>query len=224
MGAGTLQAAAAGTVPAPPSLDFQKLLGRDEVTGLPNRQAFEHVLGQQAALAERLQTRLGLLVIHCDSYAGFAAVHEISARERHLLALTRRLRGCCRRAYDVLGFLQPGQFAAMLPFTDAAGADAVARNMAHGLAEPEVEPAVAEAARLGYVPLLPDGEAAIARGVALADADGLGRSALSIGIAVYCGKGPLSAARILAAAEEACRIVQAGGGGRALRRDTALAP
>jgi diguanylate cyclase (GGDEF)-like protein len=207
--------------PPPLSLDFQKLMGRDEVTGLPNRHAFGHVLAQQAALAMRLQTRLSLLVVNCDSYAPYADANGANARERHLIELANKLRGCCRRAYDVLGSLQPGQFAVLLPFTDGAGADAVARNMANALRPLELEPAEVEpaiAAGLGYVPLVGNDF------VTASLADLFGVSTLSIGGAAYVGRGDLCDLRMMEVAEEACRVALAGGGDRALRRDTPLGP
>jgi len=211
--------------PPPLTLDFQKLMGRDEVTGLPNRHAFSHVLAQQCALALRMQTRLSLLVVHCDGYTAYAEAHSVGARERHVVELANKLRANCRRAYDVIGSLQAGQFAVLLPFTDAVGAEVVAANLTAALRPPAVAPVQPEvdndpepklAAGLGYVPLLET--------LPPPAVDDFGYSTLSIGIASYCGKGDLCDLRIMAVAEEACRIALAGGGDRALRRDTPLGP
>ena len=208
------QAAAPVSVPAPaappaPSRpDFQQALGRDAVTGLPNRACFTYLLGRQCEMAGLLETRLCVLSVRWDGWARKAASLDQAARATSLANAAARLRGGMNRTYDVIGTLADGHFAVMLPFTDGAGANAVARNLQH-LFSPAAAPGAAPDAPPGQLCLAVDqAEAARVEG------------GLSIGVAAYGGKGKACELTLLQAAEEASEMAQLDGGDKIIRRDT----
>jgi diguanylate cyclase (GGDEF)-like protein len=159
---------------SPGEQNFQKLLGRDQVTGLPNRHSFIRLLALESERAVLASTPVTLLVVDWIGYAQDADHHPEVLVESALNDLANCLRGVLRRQLDVLASLGQGKFALLLPATDAFGGDAVAKAaMAAILPEATGE-------------LADDGEAPV-----------------KIGCATYRGKGGLSATALLEWAEEA---------------------
>jgi diguanylate cyclase (GGDEF)-like protein len=122
-------AAAGGFSEAFSNADFQRLVGRDKVTGLPNRFSFNALLVEQGRYAVASGYRLSLLLIQQDGDAAPALSEEV------FCGLARRLRQLLRRPEDAMASLGAGQLAALLPYTDALGAMTVAKNLKTALAE-----------------------------------------------------------------------------------------
>lgn len=212
-------APAGGAVAAAPeqvaaAVDFQKTMGRDRVTGLPHRACFTHVLGLQAQISAQLETRLSVIVLEWPDYA---TDPDLIARDRTLNRIATTLRHTLHRAHDVLGSLGDGRLAAMLPFTDGAGADTVARKLQRA----------ARAAVLGeHAPVSAALPAELGAGEAEAEALDIPQSPdaddgpfINVGIAAYNGKGVLEQGALLAAAERAIEYAALNGGERIVRFD-----
>jgi diguanylate cyclase (GGDEF)-like protein len=172
--------------------DFQKLLGRDQITGLPNRHSFMHLLAQESARAFRAETALSLLLISWDDYDGTAVAARNDTMNLRIAGMARRLRGTLHRQQDILASLGGGRFAAVLPFTDAFGAKTVAENLQAALRAPVLDEHGNDAAA---------------------------PAAISIGAATYCGKGLLPETQLLQFAEEALAAARKTGGDRISRYD-----
>jgi diguanylate cyclase (GGDEF)-like protein len=176
----------------PAAQDFQRLLGRCQVTGLPNRHSFAHLLVQESTRACSAETKLSLLLLQWDGFDTYSAAAKPARLDAQLAGLARRLGGELRRSADVLANLGDGRFAVLLPFTDASGAGTVARNLQAALRLPE----------------LGDGAEV-----------GANRVSVSIGAATYCGKGPLPDDQLMRFAEEALSAARATGGDRVKNYD-----
>lgn len=210
-----------------PAIDFQKTQGRDQLTGLPNRPCFTHYLTVQGTLAAQLETRLSLLVI---DWAGYTAQGvRIDARNKRMAEVADLLRATLRRPHDMLGCLGRGRFAALLPFTDAPGAEHVARNFKSALSLPgqldSEPPPVAESAwsevimfgkRPAFNAPLFDGPAAPNHSNP--------HTTLNIGMASYCGKGALQPETMLFAAERAADLAAMDGATHTVRFDPTAGP
>ena len=187
-------APAAAAEPAPPAFDFQKTLGRDQVTGLPNRPCFAHLVTAQSQLAARMEARLSLVIIGWEGYA--APSYSRKARDEVMAGFAAKLRDKLQRAHDMLGSLGDGQFGILLPFTDGAGADMVARRLRAMLqAAAQQAPVAPPDMELDAAPppgpdeTMPEAEPAV--------------PPLVVGVATYCGKGKLADDALLATAERA---------------------
>lgn len=200
--------------------DFQKTMGRDRITGLPHRACFSHVLNLQSQIATQLETRLSVIVLEWPDYA---AHEDPIARDRALNRMASAMRDALHRTHDVLGSLGDGRLAAMLPFTDGAGADVVARNLqaAAGAALRPAPPAPEVTA--GEAGEEPDAEDAAAPAnspdPATPETEAAEPPAINVGIAAFNGKGGLTHGALLAAAERAVHYAAINGGDRVVRFD-----
>jgi diguanylate cyclase (GGDEF)-like protein len=182
-----------GQFSMPPSAaDFQKLLGRDQTTGLPNRHSFMNLLAQECVRAGRAETHLSVLLLQWDDYASQHTTEPQPVVDKQLAHMARRLRTTLRRPADLIASLGAGRFAVILPFTDAFGGATVARNLQSALALPELN----------------------ADGMVTAES-----TRLSIGAATYCGLGVLPEGQLLEFAEEALAAARGNGGNRINRYD-----
>jgi diguanylate cyclase (GGDEF)-like protein len=172
--------------------DFQRLLGRDQTTGLPNRHSFMHLLAQETARAFRAETALSLLLVSWDDHETRTGQMEAAAMDAHIASIARRLRATLHRQQDILASLGGGRFAVVLPFTDAFGAKTVAENLQAALHATVLDAAGNDAG--ATVPI-------------------------SIGAATYCGKGLLPETQLLHFAEEALSAARKTGGDRISRYD-----
>lgn len=222
--------APASAVPITPAA-FQKRLGRDAATGLPNQDCFADLLTRQCELACLLENRVSILVVEWMPDSPPKPQEEGAL----LAGLARQLRAALSRNYDVLARLDCGRFAILLPFTDAIGAHEVARRL-HGLFDPakgEAEPAgddwddepsaIPLAERMSQAqgwaePPRTFGQAAPSASSWETPADPLaGR--LAIGVTLFPGVGDICANTLLAAAHEACNSAHMDGGNKTTRRD-----
>jgi len=97
----------------------------DPVTGLPSREQFDHLLGQQC---RRAAPRGAVMMVHTDQ---FARVNQLLGHEganRVLKALADGLLGTCRRTTYVARSTGPA-FAILLPNADAAQAGPLAERV-----------------------------------------------------------------------------------------------
>jgi PAS domain S-box-containing protein/diguanylate cyclase (GGDEF)-like protein len=110
--------------------DLRALADHDPVTGVRSRRLFEHDLKLQVARSQRYGEAAGLLVIGLDSFAHVQELHGAGIAERMLEAVARALTRRLRQT-DLLGRLDEGRFAVLLPHIDedglAVAADSVMR-------------------------------------------------------------------------------------------------
>lgn len=182
------QAAPVGDAPPRPSLpDIQRILGRDQATGLPNRLGLAHLLADEAGRATVANTPLSVLTIRLDT----PPTQPRLATRPVMASVADTLQSALMRPFDRLAWMGPGRFAAVLPFTDALGADLVARRMVAAMSPPAAEHSVARCPR----------------------------ATLSIGVATYGGRGAASDTLLLQQAEQAEAAAAASGGARVTRYD-----
>ncbi len=207
--------AEAGAEATSPKLDFQKTLGRDQVTGLPNRPCFAHLAAAQSQLAARMETRVSLIILGWDEYEHAA---DVAARDATLAVFAARLKEKLQRAHDMLGSLGDGMFAVLLPFTDGSGAETVAKRLRMLLTAPPERPARPVAApgdgesdeELDGLPPAPD-----------AAEEPFVPPHFSVGVGAYIGKGALPDDALLAVAEKALTFARLNDGERLVRYDVA---
>jgi GGDEF domain-containing protein len=181
-------------VPTPAAEDFQRLLGRDQITGLPNRHGFMHILAEESRRAHDAAMPLSLVLI---SIEGLPEEDFAWAREKRLMQLSAcasAIRRSLYRVMDQMACLSPARLAVLLPFTDALGADVVARKIAQVL-RPEGDPAEEGTMQLGSW------------------------AQACIGTATYSGKGALPATYLFECALEAETSARKAGGNRIARFD-----
>jgi diguanylate cyclase (GGDEF)-like protein len=176
--------------------DFQRLLGRCQITGLPNQHCFAEMLAQESIRAGRAGTKLSLLLLQWDEFERLAASAPQAVVNARLADLARCLGGELRRSADVIANLGGGRFALLLPFTDALGASTVAHNLQVAVRGPGPKEAGEPQAPC---------------------------EAVSIGAATYCGKGTLPADQLMRFAEEALSAARRTGGDRVNRYDPTAA-
>jgi diguanylate cyclase (GGDEF)-like protein len=101
---------------------------QDDLTGLNNRRSIQQVLTQQIALARRSQRSLALLLIDIDHFKQINDTHGHLSGDKAL----RDVAVCLRerlRAQDMVGRWGGEEFIAILPDTDAVGAQALAEAL-----------------------------------------------------------------------------------------------
>jgi two-component system, cell cycle response regulator len=107
---------------------LRELAVRDELTGLPNRRAFEAALAEELERARRFGREFGLVLADVDRFK------DVNDREGHeagdgvLREVARRLRGATRTV-DRLARFGGDEVALLLPETNGVEAAAVARRV-----------------------------------------------------------------------------------------------
>jgi len=161
---------------SPSEQDFQKLLGRDQTTGLPNRHSFVRLLALESERAVLASTPVTLLLVDWIGHEDYVAEHPQALVDAALNDLSNCLRTALRRRLDVLASLGNGKFALLLPATDAFGGDIVAKTALEAVSPQDA----GEPAEIAQHPI-------------------------RIGCATYRGKGELAATELLEFAEEALK-------------------
>ena len=202
-------------VPASPSeKDFQKLFGRDQLTGLPNRHSFLRLLALESERAVLASAPVTLLIVAWVGHAEYADDRpEVGMA---LVDLANCLRTALRRQFDLLASLGNGKFALLLPATDAFGGQAVAKAALAAISPEEGsgQHAVDMVAGVNQTGLKMTGPAEIghedaSQAKSRAETTGVqaapSHSPVVIGCATYSGKGTLAPTELLEYAEEAWR-------------------
>jgi diguanylate cyclase (GGDEF)-like protein len=173
---------------------FLRLHGRDQVTGLLNHHSFAHILAREEQRSALAELPMSLLLLDWDGYESFAARRTPQETNAKLIDIAQRVRGALRRQSDEAARLGDGRFGIVLAGTDAFGANIVAQNLVSAINRtPEDSPPGAVA-----VPV-----------------------PVSIGIASYCGRGPLPEAQLMKCAGDALRYAKVNGGSQIRRHDEA---
>ncbi len=99
------------------SIALPALRGRDHLTGLLDRDAFEEALAHEDAREQRYRRATTVAIIHLDGLDRLAERLGPDAAERVEPALGDTIARLARRA-DYVARLEPGRFGVMLPETD----------------------------------------------------------------------------------------------------------
>lgn len=101
----------------------------DELTGIPNRRAFDQALDERTKEAAREQRPLSVLMIDIDHFKTFNDTLGHPEGDVALRSVARLLAGALRRPADFIARYGGEEFVVILPGTDLEGAQVVARRM-----------------------------------------------------------------------------------------------
>jgi diguanylate cyclase (GGDEF)-like protein len=138
---------------------------RDGLTGLFNRRAFDELLGRTLARESRQNGRFALVLLDVDHFKRLNDAFGHRAGDHALKETARLLRRQLRRQDEAARF-GGEEFAAILPGTDAAGAEQLGERIRHAV---EAHQSVFEGARLSVT---------VSAGAAVWPADGADEAAL----------------------------------------------
>jgi len=101
----------------------------DHLTGLANRRRLDDAIAAEAQRCTRNGAALSLLMLDVDYFKSYNDHAGHQRGDECLRAIAARLRTCIRRRCDLVGRYGGEEFIAVLPDTDAAGAQVVARHI-----------------------------------------------------------------------------------------------
>ncbi|MEP1554677.1 MAG: diguanylate cyclase [Paraglaciecola sp.] len=98
----------------------------DELTSIPNRRFFDGFFFQQAKLAARNNTILGLLKVDIDYFRQYNEEYGQFEADNCLKKIAKTLANFARRPTDFVARLEQDKFVLVLPDTDSAGVEYIA--------------------------------------------------------------------------------------------------
>jgi diguanylate cyclase (GGDEF)-like protein/PAS domain S-box-containing protein len=101
----------------------------DHLTGLANRRRLDDAIDAEARRCMRSGAAMSLLMMDVDYFKSYNDHVGHQKGDECLRAIATRLRKCIRRHSDLVGRYGGEEFIAVLPDTDAAGAQVVARHI-----------------------------------------------------------------------------------------------
>ncbi|WP_213948271.1 GGDEF domain-containing protein [Luteibacter sp. dw_328] len=111
----------------------------DELTGIPNRRAFDQALDERTKEAAREQRALSVLMIDIDHFKTFNDTFGHLEGDVALRSVARLLAGTLRRPADFIARYGGEEFVVILPGTDEDGAQVVARRMNRAVYDAQLE-------------------------------------------------------------------------------------
>lgn len=118
--------------------ELQYLATTDPLTGTSSRPHFVATLGNQLARAQRQQSPLTVLLFDIDFFKRINDGYGHAVGDQALIAFAE-VATRCRRERDVLGRLGAGEFAILLPDTDAEEAIRIAEQVRSEIAEVAIQ-------------------------------------------------------------------------------------
>jgi diguanylate cyclase (GGDEF)-like protein len=156
---------------------YQDLLRRqsnlDGLTGLPNRRAFDELLGQEWRRGARLQSPLSLILLDIDHFKQYNDHYGHIAGDECLREVGKEL-ATVGRSIDFLGRYGGEEFVCILPHTDSTGAVKVAEKLQAAINQLNIAHDHSSAAdhvtiSLGVATALPDADVSVEQLVDKAD-------------------------------------------------------
>lgn len=108
---------------------LRSLAFMDGLTGVYNRRFFDQTLLQRLASCKRHASSLALLIIDIDHFKRFNDRYGHLGGDDALRQVAQALSACCQRPDDLLARYGGEEFVAILPNTNADGAQKVAQSM-----------------------------------------------------------------------------------------------
>lgn len=106
----------------------------DGLLGIANRRTFDETLAQEWARALRESSQLSLLMIDVDYFKNYNDTYGHQAGDRCLQQLAAAITRVLKRPGDLVARYGGEEFGVLLPHTDAAGADEMAREIQNAVA------------------------------------------------------------------------------------------
>jgi diguanylate cyclase (GGDEF)-like protein len=110
----------------------------DFLTGALTRRQLEKALTQEWLRSQRSAAPLALLLTDIESFSAYNVAFGEEKGDECLKSVAAALRSLARRPADVLGRYAGGQFALLLPDTDAEGASKVAQRAIDAVADLQI--------------------------------------------------------------------------------------
>jgi diguanylate cyclase (GGDEF)-like protein len=101
----------------------------DPLTGLANRRHALGVIRSELRLAYRNRLEIAIVIVDLDAFHGYNERHGHCGGDDCLRAVSAEMARCLRRPSDLLGRYGGEEFIALMPGTNAAGAQLVAERM-----------------------------------------------------------------------------------------------
>jgi len=102
---------------------------RDQMTGIPNRRAFDNRLAMEWNRAMRVNNPLSLLVLDVDKFKSYNDTFGHQQGDVALRTVAKTIRQSLRRPSDFLARWGGEEFVVLLPITDSNGAVVVAEHI-----------------------------------------------------------------------------------------------
>lgn len=116
------------------NLKLGQIAHMDALTLLANRRQFDEIMAREWRRAIREQTPLSLIMLDIDRFKAFNDLYGHLAGDECLRAVATALTPIVRRPGDLVARYGGEEFALILPVTEAAGADTIARNVRAAIA------------------------------------------------------------------------------------------
>lgn len=155
--------------------DLERLVCVDSLTGIANRRHGLAMLDAEWRRSTRDHHPLGLVMIDLDCYHAYNEQYGHLGGDRCLQQVADAMVRCLRRPSDYLGRYGGEEFVAVLPSTDAAGAQLVAERLRAAVEALGIPHAASPCAKVvtitaGFASLCPTPEIPVNRLIAVADA------------------------------------------------------
>lgn len=108
---------------------LEKMARQDSLTGLPNRRSFDETLLREWERAKREKTAVAVLLLDIDFFKTYNDTYGHPAGDECLATVARSLARVMRRSGDMVARYGGEEFVVILPNTDRAGAEDVARRL-----------------------------------------------------------------------------------------------
>ncbi len=109
--------------------ELSKAASLDELTGIANRRTFNQTFKREALRQARSARDLSLLMIDVDHFKQFNDLYGHLAGDDCLKNIAEAIKQALRRDIDLVARFGGEEFVALMPLTDAAGAETVARGI-----------------------------------------------------------------------------------------------
>ncbi|GEM_PF-2924907 len=113
---------------------LRRLSDIDGLLGIANRRTFDETMAQEWLRATREASTLALLMVDVDDFKRYNDTYGHQAGDRCLQQIAAAIAVVLKRPADLVARYGGEEFAVLLPQTDAAGADDVARNIQNEIA------------------------------------------------------------------------------------------
>jgi two-component system cell cycle response regulator len=114
--------------------ESSRMANTDALTGAPNRRYFNKRIARDLRASRRADRSLSLLLLDIDDFKIVNDRFGHPAGDEVLIELVKRVRGLLPRDSDWMARLGGEEFAVILPFTGAAGAQVVAERLRRDIA------------------------------------------------------------------------------------------